>query len=579
MDLITRRTVPNTQVLWRKPHGYLIVRFACVVFLGGGILGPHAGRSQEGTSRALKKAPSGPDAAAIYSDAANLQNNGEFPLAAEEWRKFLKQFPTDPMIPQVRHQLGVCLLQANQLTEAASQFEQAVAGSEGFDFKEEALVNWGWCLYSQGVRGKESKFAAALPVFERVLKEFPEGAIRDQALFYLGECHYLTGDRAGAEPHYRALVEEFPKSEQRPDAMYALGVLLQESDREAESNQVFEAFVSEYSRHELVPEIQLRLGESRLSAKEYGAAAEAFGAASQAKDFPLADHAAMRQGACLEFQSQFREATVHFTEFVKRFPKSEFVGAAAVAAARNFFRLKDGAAMETWLANAEEASPSFASEAAHWRAQWRIQESKPEEALQIAQAAIDKVKVDDPWRGKLSLDVADALYAIPDRRAEALAAYQKMAEGLPKSFEAGQALYNAAYGLLEAKQYEESRKLADQFLSQYPDHERLADVRHVRAESSLMAENYAAAELEFAALLDDFPDHSEAARWRSRLGFTLHELGKHDEAVALARQAASAAGSSEYRGESEYLAAVSLSKKGDVAGAIKSLRTFLKSHP
>ena len=47
----------------------------------------------------------------IFADAANAQNNGDFPLAIEQWNILLKEYPADPLSSSASHFLGVCYLQ------------------------------------------------------------------------------------------------------------------------------------------------------------------------------------------------------------------------------------------------------------------------------------------------------------------------------------------------------------------------------------------------------------------------------------------------------------------------------------
>ena len=70
-------------------------------------------------AEAAKTASSPQEALNVYSDAASLQNNGAFELAAEDWEKFLQKFPKDPLAAKAQHYLGVCNLQLKRLDKAA----------------------------------------------------------------------------------------------------------------------------------------------------------------------------------------------------------------------------------------------------------------------------------------------------------------------------------------------------------------------------------------------------------------------------------------------------------------------------
>jgi TolA-binding protein len=55
-----------------------------------------------------KAAVSSEEAKKSFADAATLQNNNAFEVAVEEWEKFLKNHPKDPLAPKAQHYLGVC---------------------------------------------------------------------------------------------------------------------------------------------------------------------------------------------------------------------------------------------------------------------------------------------------------------------------------------------------------------------------------------------------------------------------------------------------------------------------------------
>src|SRR5688572_31409613 len=68
---------------------------------------------------------SSPEAVLAYREAANLQNNGAFDVAAEEWQKFLKDFPKDPLAAKALHYLGVDR-KSTRLNSSHSQISYAV---------------------------------------------------------------------------------------------------------------------------------------------------------------------------------------------------------------------------------------------------------------------------------------------------------------------------------------------------------------------------------------------------------------------------------------------------------------------
>jgi cellulose synthase operon protein C len=103
-----------------------------------------------------KDGKSPPEALNLFADAASFQNNGAFELAVDEWEKFLKQYPNDPLTMKARHYAGVCHLQLKHFDKAAAHFQAIVAKDEKFELAEDASINLGWCQFSLGGQGKNS---------------------------------------------------------------------------------------------------------------------------------------------------------------------------------------------------------------------------------------------------------------------------------------------------------------------------------------------------------------------------------------------------------------------------------------
>ena len=87
------------------------------------------------------KKESSPEAVALYQDGANFQNNGAFDLAADEWAKFLKMFPDDPLAAKAQHYAGICHVQLKQFDKAAAAFDALLKKHPAFELAEDAMLN------------------------------------------------------------------------------------------------------------------------------------------------------------------------------------------------------------------------------------------------------------------------------------------------------------------------------------------------------------------------------------------------------------------------------------------------------
>src|SRR5687767_9701705 len=110
-------------------------------------------------------AVSPPEALQRYRGAANFQNNKAFELAVEEWQKFLKDFPKDPLAAKAQHYLGVCQLQLKQVEAAAGSFEAVIKNHPKFELLEDTYLNLASTQYSLAVGGKADFYPKAAATF------------------------------------------------------------------------------------------------------------------------------------------------------------------------------------------------------------------------------------------------------------------------------------------------------------------------------------------------------------------------------------------------------------------------------
>lgn len=533
-----RSVVKRTNVLVGIP------RLACVVMILLSASGPNSILwSEEEASDPPETAAAAPpssaaekaveagssEASAVYGDAANLQNNREFAVAADEWTKFLEKFPQDPLVPRVHHYRGVCRMQEDALKDAIDDFRTALDGEQlPEELQEEAFLNLGWCHFNLGAAGEAKELVPAVEAFKALLEKFPKTSLADQALFYAGEANYLQGKIPEAIVFYRQLFDKIPSSDRWPDAAYAYGVALQDAGQHDEALQVFDSFLATHGKHELAAEMKLRKGESLLMKQAFVEAEPLFASLVEIPGFPAADHALFRQASCAVAQQKFAEAARLFASLPTKFPKSTYVADAWVSAGNGYFRAENwGEALKAY-AEARKARPELTAAMAHWTCRVLLKQGDGAEALKVARAALEKV-TDAELKVQLLYDEADALYALPAQRKEALAAYKQLGESHKDNPLAGQALYNAAYAAMDLAEYPQCEDLCAQFLESFPEHELLADVKHLLAESLLRQGKSSEAEGAFGKLIEEFKDHPELNTWQvqaARAQFVAKEYDK-----------------------------------------------------
>lgn len=570
-----------------------------VTLLGLPLVAPTTGGAQEqGGAETQEQKKSSPAATRMYQAAANAQNNGSYRFAAEEWEKLIKEFPDDPVTTKARYYLGICRLQVQDLEGAEAAFTEVVAKHPKFSMMEETLLNLGWCQFSQAenieqtlqdldpdartaaIEKRQKKLAVAAETFSKLLEKYPKGKRAHEACYFRGEALYATGDTEGAVASYQKLIDEFPSSNLQGDALYAIGVARQEASELEKALQLYDRFIADHASHTLITEVRLRKGEVLLGQGEPAEAEPFFKAASEVRNFELADYALFRLAYTISEQRDFARAAEVYASLPERFPNSAYVPQASMSVGRCWFRAgKWEQAEQSLKAHAEKKEDPFYIEANHWLARIRLMQDQPAEALKIADsaiAAIGDAKVS--YLDQLMLDAADALYAMPDQQEKALDRLVEVADRLPQSTQAPQALYNATFLALELGMMDKLDALAARFEKEYGDDALAPDVAIVRAESLSQRQKYEEAEAAFRKVLADNPEHPEVVNWSLRLAFTTFVQGKYDETAKQLSDLLKLAQGDQVA-EAHFLLGLCQYNQKDYAQAQQSFAAALKASP
>ncbi len=512
---------------------------------------------------------SSPEALDAYTSAANLQNNGAFDLAAEEWQSFLKKYANDPLAPKARHYLAVCRIQLKQFDQAEKLLTQ-VAKDPKFELLEDALLHLGYSRFLLGKAGDQTKLRAAADTFRQQLKRFPKGKLADQALYFQGEAWYELRELAKAAASYRALIDHFPNSSLRCDAWYALGTALEELKKWPEATAAYDAFLKECGDDPDADAVRLRKAETLVPQKKYAEALKIFDALAHQEGFADAEAAAMGAASCLFYLGDFEKAGQQYLALAEARPDSPRAAEARLAAGKAFYRAgkHDGAA-EVLTPLVKTGGPER-WEAAHWLARIHLAKGAPAEALKL----LEQLGAESPperWAVSLKLDRADALFDA-GKLEEAYTLYASIADEAPQHPSAPQARYNAAVTALQLSRPAEARQQAEAYLKAYPQSELAADARFVLAESRLMAGDADGAAAEYEKLLKEHPDHPNASRFVLRRAAAWYVQKQYDQVIeSLTRLLPSLKPSADVA-QARFLLGVSYFGKKDYARAAEHLQ-------
>ena len=519
---------------------------------------------------------SAPAAIKQYRDAVAFQNRAVYDLAADEWTKFLKDYSKDPLAGKAQHYLGICQLQLKQYDEAAASFKKAIEDYPASDVTEQSYLNLGLSQYSIAQAGKSEAYDAAVQTFETLLSKYPNSGQTAQALFYQAESLYARGKKEEAIPIYSRFAEGHKESPQRPEALYALGVTQEELNRLVEAGVIYDLFLKDYPTNALHAEVVMRRAETYFAQKQFAEAETWFGKAAATPDFKLADYALVRQGASLYELKKYPEAAALYVSVVDRFPKSQYLETARLAAGNCFYLADNFPEAKKWLQRVVDSGGEPAIEAGHWLAKSLLKDKKPEEALAVTEKLIPQAEKSS-FLANLKMDQADALYEMPGRRGESTSIYAAIAKDHPKNALAPQALYMAAFSALGKSQYQNAFDFADAFLKDYANDVLAADVRYVAAESSLQLGKYPGAQKLYQELIEQQPTHADIETWKVRLGLVTFLAKQYAETVNVLSPILATLKTPDAVAEAQYLIGSAQLEQQKYDEAVKSLAASLKA--
>lgn len=513
-----------------------------------------------------------------YAATVALQNRELFDVAAEEWVKFIEQFPQDPRVSRAHHYLGVCYLKQNKLDLAAQEFDTVLKNYPQFEMVDATLLYSGVVQYKQGQAGQTPMFDKASATFERLIRDYSKGKYLAQGIFYRGESLYARGKKPEAVAMYQEFVEKFPKDDLVPDALYALGVTQEELNQTKEAGQTYERFLKDYPKHRLAVEVGMRRGETLFAQDDFAGAEKWFATAAVAPEFPLADHATLRQAASLAHLEQHERAAELYASIPEKFPQSRYVGLAILSAGKSLYLAGKYEPARAMLQRALKPGDPSAPEAAHWIAQSWMKEKRPADALSVVEQALPGAG-QSPFAAQLLMDQADAVYEIPDRRAEAKGLYAALAGKYPEDPAAPQALYMAAFVALEQRDFEGATQAAADFFKRYPQSDLAPDVTYVSAEANLQLQKLPDAEKLYAELVDKYPQHRDVPAWKVRRALAMNLQEKHGDVVTLLEPLVAQISDPATLAEAQFLLGSSQLELGKAAEAVKAFEASLAAKP
>lgn len=524
-------------------------------------------------------------ALAVYADAANFQTNGELELAIEEWQKFLKDYPDDPLAPKAAHYLGVCYMQLAEpdYRAAAKAFQQALEVKE-YDLREESLSNLGWCLYAAGSDPQSEDpemLRASIAAYDQLLKEYPRSRFADRALFYMGEAHYALDQPREAIKMYDRLLGSSTgeKSALRCDALYARGLAFEDLKELDKAVAAYREMLASCADDPLAATVRIQLADVLVLQQKFAEAEQLFAEAIAAGGEEKA-RSIFRRAFVLTRLDRAEEAARAYESLIEEFPESPYAASALLAAAQSFYRagqMEEARKRFQQILDSQSSLPA-ATEAAHWLSVLASREGDIARAEKIARDQIAK-GTEGPYKTSLRMDAAEARSMQPEQAEEALAEFEQILSDSPDDPLTPRILYNAAFTALQLGQPQKALEFTSRFAEHHGDHLLRPDMQYIAAESHLMAGEPAEAMSEYEQLLEEADENPQRPLWVLRFAAAAYAAGQYETVIERLNEELASLPEASQRAEAYFLIGSSHLASQRQAEAVEALQQGVEADP
>lgn len=246
-----------------------------------------------------------------YNVAVGLYKQSRWNQAADQFRKFLKNYEKHEKASLARLYLGRTLVNSKDFRAARDEFRKYVSENRQNANVSEARYRIGECSYLL------DDYAAAKTDLDSFVRDFPEDPLREYALPYLADSQLRTNDATGALKTFETAIEKFPAGSLIDDCKLGKARALDSLKRHDEAVQLFQELAAnkEGARG---ADAQFYLGASYFEREKFAEAATAYAAVGT--NFPqshLVPAAQLNAGYALYRSGQFAEAVQQFQSAAK----------------------------------------------------------------------------------------------------------------------------------------------------------------------------------------------------------------------------------------------------------------------
>ena len=272
------------------------------------------GRGQRG------KDGSALEADALLQQGIALVNAKDFEQAATHLQSMAQKYKQHPQIGLVKYYAGLAYARSKNWPPAASYFQQVLKDHPDAAFADKALYEWAWCEREQ------KRTAQATERYELLLAKYPKSSLVSKVQSELADLNLDMGAQEAVIARLTETIKTVQDAKLKFELRYQLASAYFKTKNFEKSAPMFEALIPDGKQSELLPSILFQAGESRLALTETVPARDHYQAASRIENVPasLAESILLRLGETQNITGQHQQAQASYQRFLTQYRDSQW---------------------------------------------------------------------------------------------------------------------------------------------------------------------------------------------------------------------------------------------------------------
>ena len=467
---------------------------------------------------------------ALYGKSLCLMQKGQHKAAADLLNRVLQDYPDSSLAASVLFELGHIRLAQERPQEAIARLQELRWGHPAFPQRRAAQKLLGDTYFQLG------QYAAAIELYQPLVSNSTITDDRGPILRRLGRSYHHLSRYGEAMATYRQILAEEPNPAGLDSIYFAQAILQLGLGQEDEALRLFQKVGREFASGGLATEASARAGHIAFARQQYKQAYRFYRPLLEQSEDTLIHGQAVLSLLRLKRIEEGRKAA---KRFAKRFKEeTEWRQLFQVEEGKYYLQAGNYKKAYELFQEVEKKGGTWADDGAYWMAVtlWKRNKATPsEEGAAYALEAISRFVREYPT----SSHVADAYLRLGGYHfslhnfLQAAGAYKHVLDAPEVSREQAQdAMWNLLKSYQSAHEYEAAHQVADQLLSQYPEHPKTVDVQ---LELGIILKNkgqYAQAVEQLDGLLSQqLLDGNSASEARFYIGEAYQNMGEYRKAI------------------------------------------------